>query len=323
MTELGTSMDFSRISELAQCGITTAAVAVGVFDGVHKGHQKLLTELLTVSEKLNAVPAVMTFYPHPRSLLTENPPTLLYPPSEKLRLLHEYGAKAVVTVDFTPEFSRLSPLDFLEQSVFAGPAAVRGICVGRHWRFGAKASGDAAFLETLSKERGFHFSAVEELCMDDGQVISSTAIREAVAGGDLELAEKMLGRRYTLSGTVEHGYRAAGEKLKAPTANLKITDGVLPRFGVYAAFAHLPSGERFPAAVNIGISPTFREQYGEIAPRVEVHLLNGFHGDLYGRKLKLELAGFVRGERTFSGAEELKQQIVRDIARITELLERS
>lgn len=323
MTELGTSMDFSRISELAQCGITTAAVAVGVFDGVHKGHQKLLTELLTVSEKLNAVPAVMTFYPHPRSLLTENPPTLLYPPSEKLRLLHEYGAKAIVTVDFTPEFSRLSPLDFLEQSVFAGPAAVRGICVGRHWRFGAKASGDAAFLETLSKERGFHFSAVEELCMDDGQVISSTAIREAVAGGDLELAEKMLGRRYTLSGTVEHGYKAAGEKLKAPTANLKITDGVLPRFGVYAAFAHLPSGERFPAAVNIGISPTFREQYGEIAPRVEVHLLNGFHGDLYGRKLKLELAGFVRGERTFSGAKELKQQIVRDIARITELLERS
>ena len=312
-----------HIKELAECGISRAAVAIGVFDGVHRGHQKLLTELLTVSSQLSAEPVVMTFYPHPRSVLSKNPPTLLYPPEEKVRLLCRYGVKAVITVNFTRQFAALTPERFLEESLFAGTVPIPAICVGRHWRFGAKAAGDAAFLERTAAEKHFRFIAVDELCLDDGRIVSSTAIREAVGAGELGRAAQMLGRRYSLSGTVEHGYRNAAEKLQTPTANLRFRDGVLPPCGVYAAIAHLSDHEHFAAAVNIGTAPTFREEYGDIAPRVEVHLLDGFQGDLYGREMRLELAGFIRSERKFPDIPSLKKQITEDITQIRRMLERS
>lgn len=313
--------DFKSIGELSVCGITSAVVAVGVFDGLHKGHRKLLTELLDLSRQTGAEPVVMTFFPHPRQLLTDHPPKLLYPPSEKVRLLYQFGAKAVVTVDFTKEFALLSPAEFLRQSVFAGPVEIKGLCVGKHWRFGAKAAGDTDFLQRSANERGFLFSAVDELCMENGQVVSSTSIRESIGKGELEKAAQMLGRNYSLFGKVEHGYQVATEKLSTPTANLKITDGVLPPFGVYAAYVHLDE-QRFPAAVNIGVSPTFRAQYGEIQPRVEIHILNGFKESIYDRELELEMVGFVRPERTFGSPEELKKQIREDIICINRFLER-
>ncbi|MBO4630403.1 MAG: riboflavin biosynthesis protein RibF [Lentisphaeria bacterium] len=315
--------ELNHIKELALYGIDKAVVAVGVFDGVHRGHQKLLMELLTISSELIAYPVVMTFFPHPRSLLTDNPPNLLYPQEEKLRLLHSYGVKAVITVPFTREFAALSPEKFLNQSVFAGTVPVLGICVGRHWRFGAGAAGDTEFLERVAGDKKFRFSAVDELCTDSGELISSTAIRKAVSSGQLEKAQQMLGRRYSLSGIVVHGYCNAGEKLDAPTANLQIRDGVLPPCGVYAAIAHLSDCGQFAAAVNIGVSPTFQEQYGAISPRVEVHLLDGFQGDLYGQKMKLELAGMVRAERRFPDVGALKCQIIKDIKEIQKILERS
>ena len=315
--------NLEQIKDLTLYGINRAAVAIGVFDGVHRGHQKLLTELLSVSAELDCYPVVMTFYPHPRSLLTENPPNLLYSRDEKVRLLHHYGVKAVVTVNFTRQFAALSPDKFLEQSVFTGDVPILGICVGKNWRFGAKAAGNAEFLARMAAEKHFRFSAVEELCLENGQTVSSTAIREAVSSGRLDLAEWMLGRRYSLFGTVGHGYHNAGDKLNAPTANLEIEQGVLPPCGVYAGIAHLSDHEQFAAAVNIGVSPTFRDQYGEIAPRIEVHLLDGFAGNLYGRKMQLELAGFVRPERQFPDIDSLKQQITEDIRQIKHQLGRS
>ena len=312
-----------QIADLAAYGIERAVIAIGVFDGVHRGHQKLLTELLTVASELDCTPAVMTFFPHPRSLLTDSPPELLYSPDEKIRLLRSYGVKAVVTVPFTREFAALPPGGFLAQSVFDGHVDVRGICVGRHWRFGAKAAGNAEFLADLAVRKNFRFSAVDELCLNDGQVVSSSAIRESIRHGDLSRAELMLGRRYSLSGKVLHGFRQAGKRLDAPTANLEIKFGVLPPYGVYAGLAGLPDGRRLPAAVNIGVSPTFREQYGDIDPRVEVHLLEGFDEDIYGQAIHLELAGFVRSERTFPDTGTLKRQITDDIFKIKEILERS
>lgn len=318
MTEFYPS-DFKSIGELSFCGISSAVVAIGVFDGVHRGHQRLLTELLTMAGTLSADPVVMTFFPHPRQLLTHNPPPLLLPPSEKIRLLYRFGAKAVVTVGFTREFAGLSPTEFLRRCLFSGPVAVRGICVGRKWRFGAHAGGDARFLERKAAESGFHFSAVDELCTERGTVISSTAIRTAISKGNLREAEEMLGRRYSLFGTVEKGYRVASDRLGAPTANLKVKDGVLPLFGVYAAFAHW-NGRRFPAAVNIGTAPTFRKQYGNIVPRIEIHILEGFNADLYGNSMELELVDFIRPEHVFPGPEELKKQISRDVAKISAVL---
>ena len=322
MTEI-IPADLTQITDLTRYGITRAAVAIGIFDGVHRGHRKLLAELLTISAELNASPVVMTFFPHPRSLLTSNPPHLLYPQPEKIRLLADSGVKAVVTVDFTRQFAALTPEEFLNRSVFAGPVSVAGICVGRHWRFGAQAAGNAEFLERMAAVKSFRFRAVDELFLDDGQVISSTAIREAVASGRLDRAELMLGRRYSLFGTVEHGFRNAGEKLDAPTANLKIEEGVTPPCGVYAAIAHLSGHEQFAAAVNIGVAPTFQEEYGKIDPRIEVHLLDGFHGDLYGREMRLELAAFIRPERKFPDIESLKHQIGKDIQQIMHQLGRS
>lgn len=316
-------VDLEHIQDLSFYGIRQAAVAIGVFDGVHRGHQKLLTELLSVSAELDCCPVVMTFYPHPRSLLTDNPPNLLYSRDEKIRLLHRYGVKAVVTVPFTRQFASLTPDIFLEQSVFTGDVKILGICVGKNWRFGAKAAGNAEFLERTAAEKHFRFSAVEELCLDDGRTVCSTAIREAVSSGHLDQAEWMLGRRYSLFGTVEHGYHNAGEKLDAPTANLQLHDGVLPPCGVYAGIAHLSGHGSFAAAVNVGVAPTFRELYGNIAPRIEVHLLDGFSGDLYGREMELELAGFIRPERKFPDILALKQQINNDIEQIMHRLGRS
>ena len=316
-------IDLEHIKDLSRWGIQRAAVAIGVFDGVHRGHQKLLTELFSISAELDCSPVVMTFFPHPRSLLTENPPNLLYSCDEKIRLLHRYGIRAVVTVKFTRQFASLTPEKFLEESAFTGDVPVLAICVGKNWRFGAKAAGNAEFLERMAAKNNFRFRAVDELCLETGQTVSSTAIREAVSSGRLDQAEWMLGRRYSLFGTVVHGYHNAGEKLNAPTANLQISDGVLPPCGVYAGIAHLSDHEHFPAAVNIGIAPTFAEQYGKIEPRIEVHLLEGFNGSLYGRKMELELAGFVRPERKFPDISALKRQITNDIEQIMHQLGRS
>ena len=316
--------DFSSVRELSTASIHDAVLAIGVFDGVHLGHRKLLRELLRLSGELDAVPVVMTFSPHPRTLFRQDSPVkLLYPEEERSRLLCEAGAKAVVTVPFTREFAGLEPEQFLEQTLLSGPVRIKGICVGKHWRFGKHAAGDCTCLEKISREKGFVFSAVDELCMEDSRTVSSTLIREAVAAGDLRKAAEMLGRTYSLYGEIVRGYQVASGDLSTPTANLQICSGVLPPFGVYAARAQLSCEEKeYPAAVNIGISPTFRERYGEIAPRIEVHLLNDFHKNIYGQSMRLTLEGFIRQERTFSGPEELKQQIRQDIALIHALLER-
>lgn len=316
--------NYQSVGELAAEGIKRAVIAIGVFDGVHCGHRKLLAELLRMSNKLQASPVVMTFSPHPRALLNSVPPVLLYPPEEKLRFLYQAGAERVVTLNFTKALSQLSPAEFLQQKVFCGPVEVLGICVGKHWRFGAKGAGNSNYLEEDAKQHQYLFSAVDELCLEDGTTVSSTLIRFKIGTGDLVSAEKMLGRRYSLFGEVVHGYEIARNKLAAPTANLKISDGVLPAFGVYAARVKLDHGtEMFPAAVNIGNSPTFRREYGEIEPRIEVHLLGNFNGDLYGRFMEVELAGHVRAEKKFDSPEELKQQINRDIQTIYTMLERN
>ena len=152
-------------------------------------------------------------------------------------------------------------------------------------------------------------------------IISSTAIRKALAEGNLDLAAFMLGRNYSLFGTVEEGYHNATRKLDSPTANLHMMAGILPPNGVYAGFAHV-DGMRYPAAMNLGVSPTFRAEYGRIDRRLELHLLDGFRGSLYGKYLQAELVSFLRPERRFANPEELKKQIQNDIEEINRILER-
>lgn len=306
----GRRIDVSSFDAVGAHGLSEVAVAVGVFDGVHLGHQKLLDTLKELASKLKAHPIVVTFHPHPRELLhPDSPPSLLLPPEEKARLLHEYGAEAVVTIPFDKEFAALSPPEFLYDCLSSSRVKMKGLCVGAKWRFGWKGTGDAKFLKSRAAEGHFKFAAVEELAIG-GQPVSSTNIRRALSSGDLGKAKAMLGRNYSLFGKVEHGRQIAGKELSSPTANLKMRYGVMPPCGVYSGWAKF-KGERHEAAIAIGSSPTFKSQYGD-ENRVELHLI-GFKGDLYGLELEAELNSYIREERCFPGVEELKKQIGEDI----------
>lgn len=293
------------------------AIGIGVFDGVHLGHQRMLAALGTMAANTGATPVALTFDPHPRAVLRPHaPPQLLISLAERIRLLKAYGAAEVVIVRFTPEFSRLSPEAFLDRLLDL-PATVTGICVGAQWRFGAGGAGDAGLLAARCRAAGTAFTAVPELELD-GVVVSSSNIRRAVAAGRLEEAAAMLGRPYRLTGTVEPGFGAAGKDLDCPTANVRLDAGVLPPDGVYAARALTADGRSVQAAVNIGLAPTFARTDG--GRRLEAHLLD-FAGNLYGQELTLDLIAYLRAERNFSDTVELKRQIAQDLAAIRKRLE--
>lgn len=310
-------INVASIDDLAEKGIKQIAVAIGVFDGVHTGHQLLIKKLVEMAKDLKAVPVAMTFHPHPREILRpDSPPVLLIPPEKKVELLHKYGAEAVVTVPFTKELSLMSGQGFMDKYLLGSNVRLCGICVGSKWKFGAGASSGVDFLKKTAYEKGFRFEGVGELIID-GKPVSSTQIRKAISGGRLDEAQKMLGRHYSLSGEVESGHRIAGEKLECPTANLKITYGVIPPNGVYAGMA-MYEGKKYPAALAVGVSPTLTP-LSERHQRIEAHLID-FHGDIYGRHLEVEFFRYMREERCFSSVEELKNQIKEDVKHIKSLM---
>ena len=299
-------------AKLADYGVRDVVFAIGTFDGLHRGHLAVVRTMLEESRRLNAAPAVLTFHPHPRAVLTpDNPPPLLMSRERKLSILASLGVRAVVSLPFTKEFAALSPEDFLSRCLLSGPVRVRGVCAGSMWRFGARGAGDVAFLKKRADELGFVCRAVPEIRDGDG-VVSSTKIREALASGDVAFAARCLGRRPAVSGVVVGGYGVAGSTLHCATANLDVRCGMLPANGVYAAFA-VVGNERFPAVVNIGVAPTF-ESYGNGGQvRVEAHLMTDGAPDLYGKEMALGFAARIRDERKFSSPEELAAHIQEDI----------
>jgi len=299
-------------AELADHGVRDVVFAIGTFDGLHRGHLAVIRAMLEESGRLDALPAVLTFQPHPRAVLSPgNPPPLLMSRERKLGILASLGVRAVVSLPFTRGFAALSPEEFLARCLVSGPVRVRGVCVGSMWRFGARGAGDAAFLKARATELGFVCRAVPEV-RDGDAVVSSTKIREALAAGDVEYAARCLGRRPAVSGMVVRGYGVAGNTLHCATANLDVRCGMLPANGVYAAFA-VVGDERFPAVVNIGVAPTF-DSYGNGGNvRVEAHLLADGTPDLYGREMALGFAARIRGEQRFSSPEALAARIPEDI----------
>ena len=304
------------IEALANHAMHRIAVAVGVFDGVHIGHVHLLSRLKQMAEKCNAEPVVLTFFPHPRKVLfPQEPPALLIPNSKKTELFAEQGIHAVVTLPFTKQFAELSADEFLSDCLYAPDIEIAGICVGSKWRFGRGGEGNAETIHRFADIHGFLFDPVEELLLD-GAPVSSTRIRRAVSSGLLEDAAKMLGRNYSLTGNVIHGDAHGASVLNCPTANIRISDGILPPDGVYAGYAFY-DGARFPAAVSIGKAPTFggKKDFESV---IEVHLL-GFNGDLYGVKMEIEFLKYIREIRCYSSTEKLKEQIKKDIAAVKQL----
>jgi len=312
MAEGEVGIEVASLDDLARHGIRRAAVAAGVFDGVHRGHRHLLDALCRMAADSGAVPVALTFHPHPREILRPDEPVLLLVSRErKLRLLHEAGVQAVVTLPFTRAFAALSPHEFLDGCLAAPQVALAGLCVGSRWRFGANGSGDAALAEAYAREQGFLFQAVPELALEDGRVVSSSAIRRAITGGLLAEAAAMLGRPYAIEGTVEGGRQIAGPVLACPTANLGVRHGIVPPAGVYAGWGTI-DGHRHAAVIAIGAAPTFRHLFAD-RPVVEVHLLDVV-GNLYGKPLEVEFCRHLREERCFPSPEALRDQIVRDIA---------
>lgn len=311
------ALTVTSLGALAEHGIDRTVIAIGVFDGVHLGHRRLLTTLLKMAERHDAVPAAFTFFPHPRALLfPDKAPTLLTTPEKKNDLLAAAGVRAIITVPFTREFASLEPEDFIRDTLISSRVRLNGICVGSSWRFGAQGRGNVENLRRFADRGHFDFEAVDELVLD-GEAVSSTSIRRAIAAGRLEHAARLLGRPYSLIGKVVPGYHQAGDALRFPTANLEINCGVLPPYGVYAARVKY-EGKEAAGAVNIGMSPTFN--YSDLKhPRIEVHILD-FHGNLYGQNIEVELLQYLREERGFPDTESLRRQIADDVSRIRALV---
>lgn len=283
-------------------------LALGMFDGVHLGHQHVIRQARIDARACGAATVVATFDPHPLTVVRpDKAPRLLQSLAQRIATLESQGADAVLVLRFDEALSRKSGAAFVRDLV-AGFGGLRSFTVGQGFHFGQGRSGNVPLLRTLGRELGFSVNAVAPIHIGP-EVVSSTRVRGALRDGKLGLVAELLGRPYSLSGPVVQGDRL-GQSLGFPTANIDVEGLELPPFGVYAARARHAGGE-FPAAVNLGLRPTL--QAPEPRLRFETHLI-GFDGDLYGRELTVELVSFLRPERRFAHLEALKVQITRDIA---------
>ena len=219
----------SKLDELGKFGIMRIVAAIGVFDGIHLGHRKIISELLKMSDVCSAVPVLVTFFPHPRRVLyPDKPQRFLRSPFKKAEILRELGIEVIVTVPFSLEFASLPPNEFIEEFMHPHNVKLAGICVGKKWKFGAKAQGNEKILHDFADKCGFMFKAVEEVCWNS-KIVSSTAIRSALAKGDFLSAVHMLDRRYVISGhAVNRG--------KDNVVKIQIDYGILPPKGLYEAY---------------------------------------------------------------------------------------
>lgn len=282
-------------------------VTIGNFDGVHRGHQYLLGQVTSIARDRGVPSLAVTFEPHPIAVLRpDKAPPRISTPESKVVELRKHGIDEIAVIPFDREFASLSPETFL--SVLTEWASPVAILVGEDFRFGRMRSGDFQTIVDYGKQHGFSTHGVVPLT-DEAGVVSSTRIRTALLSGDVDTAADLLGRRYTLSGLVEHGM-ARGRDLGYPTANLNIPGGLcIPGDGIYAGFAHLDDRHNGPrqAMIYIGTSPTF----GDGNRRVEVNILD-YRGDLYSSTLGIEFVAFVRGDRAFEDPEQLAEQMGKD-----------
>ncbi len=292
-------------------------LAIGVFDGLHLGHRAVVEAAKEPGREGKGTVVVVTFDPHPVEVLApERAPRLLTDTEHKLRLLaRDLGVRHVLLIRFDEAFAEWSGEEFVRRLVETAPeGGIERICVGHEWRFGKGRSGDLALLGRLGREHGFEICGVGTVELDGGRV-SSTRVREAVAAGDLETAAALLGRRYSVHGTVAMG-RRLGRTLGFPTANLLVKREQLPPVGVYAVRA-TGMADSWDGVANLGFRPTVEGEDAEL--RLEAHLF-GLDAEIYGEDLEVEFVGRIRGERKFDGLEALRAQIAEDVAAARERL---
>ncbi|MCF8012030.1 MAG: bifunctional riboflavin kinase/FAD synthetase [Clostridiales bacterium] len=284
------------------------AVALGNFDGVHLGHKRLIQNLIAKAQEEQVASSILTFHPHPSAVLNpENTPPMLLTQEAKQEKISNLGVDIMIKSRFTSEFAKMTPEEFvcrvLKESLHA-----RWVFIGYNYNFGYKGRGNPDLLKALGDKYGFSVHIMPPVSID-GQVVSSTLIRNILSDGDTVLARKFLGCIPCVEGYVISGQKL-GRKLGFPTANLEIDSRIMvPANGVYTVKVLIDKDE-FIGVANIGVKPTFQ---GETQKRnIEVHLLN-FCSDLYGKKIKVCFIRRLRGERRFSSASELIDQIEQDI----------
>lgn len=287
-------------------------VTIGEYDGVHRGHRAVISEMHRMAAEMGCATAVVTFDVHPASVVRpESAPLLLTELDHKLELLAETGVDYTLVIHFDEERSK-EPAEQFAQSVLVECLHAKAIVVGADFHFGHARRGNVAMLERLGTDKGwevFGLPLVKQMT-GDGDVISSTEVRRVLAEGDVERAQRFLGRQFEVRGTVATGDRR-GRTIGFPTANVPTAPNVLvPADGVYAAWYERPDGSVHPAAVNIGKRPTFYEDAERSL--IEAHLI-GFRGDLYDEEARIRFDSRLRGEERFDGIEALSDQLKRDV----------
>ena len=316
---------FTEIDTETGVGSHGASVAIGVFDGVHRGHQKLLAHAVADASRLGTMSVMVTFDPHPvEVIMPSKSPATLTPLVRRAELAAEYGVDAVFAIPFDKEVASWTPAQFFERLLVERLGA-RSVVVGSNFTFGYKAAGTAETLQSLCEAHGID-CRIEDLVSDGEGTVSSTAVRRALAEGDARRAGHMLGRPHRVTGEVIHGEGRGGKELGYPTANLSadMTECV-PVDGVYAGWftvldegaidGSMETGTRYPAAISVGTNPTFEG----VDRTVEAFVLDE-SSDLYGRLAAVDFVGHVRGMERFDGVDELLEAMDRDVKIVRSML---
>ncbi len=322
---IASAQEFTRIAEeLAQRHAQSSfpaspqyegtCITIGNFDGVHLGHQALLRRTVEKAQENNLLPVVVTFWPHPLSVLAPSrAPSMLISQNERHRLFEMRGIGLVLALEFSRELAALTPEAFIQHVLC--PLGCRELVVGYDFSLGKGRTGNYDVLQTLGEKYGFGTERLEPVIVNDA-VVSSTRVRNLVRQGQVWEVQALLGRPYTLEGPIIHGY-GRGEGLGFPTANLQVGAELVPREGVYATWVYVGKGEKpLPAVTNVGHVPTF----GNDALSVESFILEG-KPDLYDKEIRLAFVQYIREEQQFSHIGELKERIAKDVALARDILE--
>lgn len=301
--------DLEKLAELRE----PMHLAIGVFDGVHIGHQEVITRAVKAAETHGGTAGLLTFDPHPIRVIAPDkaPTSLLATLDHKAKIVGDLGIQLFIPIHFDAVFARIEASDFLEKLT---AAPIRTIAVGEDWRFGNQRRGGAALLESEGKIRSYHLEAVPPVMLD-GERVSSTRIRQAIRDGNLIAAHRMLGRPYSVSGTVTEG-KKLGRTIGFPTANVSFGDAQLPPDGVWVVKSLLPDNRFIGGVANLGMRPTVAGNNRTL----EVHLFD-FSEEIYGESLEIEFQNYLRPEKKFPNLESLCTQIQRDAEEARKFLE--
>ena len=306
----GDHCDMAVYHSLDGLALKRSVVALGMFDGLHQGHQTILQKTVELAESMEATPVVLSFANHPQQVLSQTPLSLLSDLEQRLTLFERLGLSASVVPTFTTDWKQLSAQHFVEQVLLAHLGSV-AVVSGYDYRFGAGRQGDPQMLKDLGQRNGFDVQVVAPVQVE-GQIVSSTLIRKLLKYGDIKMANALLGYPYSMTAKIVAGEHR-GRALGFPTANMSPDpERLVPATGTYCGYA-ISEGNVYKAVWNIGTNPTFTADTPELPQRrVEVHLLDYTGGDLYGQSLRVHFMNRLRDETRFASVDELKAQIQAD-----------